>query len=198
MRFEHWPGCDDLTFAQVAPQSEAQRSFRIAFELAAFAFFLVNAGLCHAKLRKLRERAATSGSLTGGGYLVSPAWLGRGVALLLLAVMLRVNFDPAVRVVQQQAFGAAPLGMPVTVFACVATVVLFAPYFWVMDHAMRIVVQAREDGVWVGRLGLFEYLFSVGKRHPELVRSRNVVLGGLGFFCVLVGLWSAYAAALGI
>ena len=161
-----------------------------------FAFFAFNAALCHLKLKKLRACAAAG--LPAAGVVIPPAWLGRGVAVLLLGAMLSVNFDPKVQAVQAKAFGATPLGMPITAFACLATVVLFTPYIWVFDHAMRIVMQAREDGASISRVGLIVYLFGLGKQHPELSRSRNVVLGGLGFFWVLVGLWIAYTEALGI
>jgi hypothetical protein len=130
--------------------------------------------------------------------VIPPVWLGRGLAFLLLAILLSVNFDASVRAVHEEAFGVTLLGLPVTAAVSIATVILFAPYFWVMEHVMRIVVQAREDGASLSKLGLFMYLFGVGKRHPHLVRSRNIVLGGLGYFFLLMGLWIAYTEARGI
>lgn len=188
------PGAPPSSHAKA--EAEGNAAFVHKALIGVFAFFAFNAVLCHLKLRKLRANAAAG--LPAAGLVVPPAWLGRGVAVLLLGALLSVSFDPKVQAVQAKAFGATPLGMPITAFACLATVVLFAPYVWVFEHAMRIALQALEDGASVSKVGLLVYLFSLGERHPELVRSRNVVLGGLGFFGVLMGLWIAYAAALGI
>jgi hypothetical protein len=169
--------------------------------LGLFVFFAANAAMSHAKLGVLRRRAQEAGmpsASLAGENVISPVWLGRIVAAVLLAVLVSVNHDDAVRAVQEKAFGASPLGLGTTLFADLATVVLFAPYFWVMEHAMRIVVQARQDGTWLSRSGLLSYLLEVGKRHPELARSRNVVAFGLGYFFLLLGLWIAYAEARGI
>lgn len=182
--------------SNAAAEAVANTRFSHRVLLGIFAFFAICAATSHLKLKKLRESAAAG--VRPPTLVIPPAWLGRGVALVILATTLAVNFDPAVQLVQVKAFGAAPLGMSTTTFACLATVVLFAPYFWVFEHLVHIIVQAREDGASVSKVGLLVYLAGIGKRHPRLVRSRNVVLGGLAFFVVLAGAWIAYADALGI
>jgi len=84
------------------------------------------------------------------------------------------------------------------VFVTVLTVLLYMPFFWIVKHLMLIVGQALQDGSSMGKLGIGYYLFEVGQLHPELVRSRNIVVGGLVYFMVLVIARALYAALLGI
>lgn len=175
------------------PRGEAERNRRFARKLLAgvSAFFAVNALLCLLKLRRLRRDGP-------GGLVVSPEWAGRGMALLILLVLLGTNLDPEVAAVQRRAFGEAPFGAPLLVVVLIAQTILFLPYFWVFPHLMRIVFRATSDRASLSKAGLAGYIMGVHRHHPELRRARAFALGGLAYFVVLCGAWIAYAAHLGI
>lgn len=116
------------------------------------------------------------------------------VSALVYAIVIGVNLDPAVKAKQVEAFGAEPLGLPVTLVVGLVETLLFLPMPWVFWHGMRIVFQALEDGRRVG----IGYLLTVGSLHPHLRRSQVVCFAGLAYFFILCGAWIVYAAAHGI
>ena len=116
------------------------------------------------------------------------------VSAVVYACVIGSNFQPAVRAKQVEAFGAMPLGLPVTAVVVLAETVLFTPMPWVFWHGMQIAFQAARDGRWISP----GYLLTVGGRHPHLRRSQVVCLGGLAYFVVLCAAWIVYAEAQGI
>jgi hypothetical protein len=116
------------------------------------------------------------------------------LSIIIYAATIGVNFNDDVGAKQVEAFGPAPLGLPVTVFVVLLETLLYLPMPWVFLHGMRIIDQAMQDRRLIG-LG---YLFSVGGLHPHLVRSQRICLGGLLYFVALCAAWIAYAAAKGI
>ncbi len=155
-----------------------------------FVFFGGAAWLCHRNVRRLRR-----GEPERERRALSPDAVGRVVALLFVACMLGVNLDPAVRAKHAQAFGAAPFGLPVALVVTLVELVLFAPYFWVFAHLMRIVMPAQARGGVLSKGGV---VLAVASAPPELLRSRRIVIAGLVWFVLIVGAWIAYADARGI
>jgi hypothetical protein len=194
------PGAD-LSLAGVEAASNRRFSRRLL--VGVVAFFALFAAFSELRVRKLRASASggaggTGHGATAGAFLVSPEWAGRAVALVLGAVTIGTNFSADVASVQAKAFGASPFGMPVAVVVSVVEVILFLPYVWVFEHLMRFGFQAVRDRAWLTRAGLAAYVLTAPRQHPELRRSRTIVLVGLAYFVVLVGGWIAYAAGLGI
>jgi hypothetical protein len=116
------------------------------------------------------------------------------VSLLIYAVVIGVNYDPKVRAKFAEAFGAEPLGLPVSFVVAVIETLLYLPMPWVFWHGMRLTFRALEEGRRPG----IGYLLTVGFSHPELRRSQVICLGGLVYFFLICGVWIAYAAARGI
>jgi len=116
------------------------------------------------------------------------------LSVVVYACVIGVNFKPSVHAKQVEAFGAAPLGLPVRGVVVLAESILFVPMPWCFWHAMRIAYQAAHDGC---RFGL-SYLLTVGNRHPHLRRSQVVCLAGLAYFVALCAVWIVYAEVRGI
>ena len=184
------PGADPAV-----PRGEAtgNRRFTRKLLLGIFAFFVLNAVLCAVKLRRLRSQG-----MPVNGFLISPEWTGRLLALLFLAILLGTNFTGNAPEFYRRAFGATPLGAPVLVVVSVVQAVLFVPYFWVWPHLMRIAFQAVRDRASLSGANLMHYILVAPGRHPELRYSRTVALAGLGYFALLMGAWIAYTAYRGI
>jgi hypothetical protein len=172
-------------------EAASNRRFRRNVIVGVFVFFGLNLALTEVKLRKLRSAGTAS-------VVISPEWMGRIVALLLLAVLLGVNLFADVAAVQGKAFGPRPLGIPVVAAVSIGELILFAPYFKVFEHIMKIVSQALRDGASVSKLGLVYYILRVHRIHPELRRSRTIALAGFGYFVVLAAIWIMYAESRGV
>ncbi|MDB4939056.1 MAG: hypothetical protein JWP87_6028 [Labilithrix sp.] len=181
------------------PRGEAARNRSFARKVVggAVIFFAINAALSELKLRRLRKRTGGRPDETDA-FLVSPVWAGRFVGLLLVAILIGTNFYDDVGEVQRKAFGATPFGLPVRVAVSTAEVVLFAPYFWVFEHVMRIAYQALRDGASLSRSGLASYIWRVNELHPELRRSRAIAIAGLVYFAVLAAGWISFAGHRGV
>ncbi len=149
-----------------------------------------------ALLGELRIRRRKQGDT---GPLFTLDQVGRGLAVLFTAIVLGVNFFDDVRAVQAQAFGEQPFGAPVAWVVSGIELLLFFPPLWGMTtHLMRIVQSAMRDGASLSKFGLAVYILRSGHLHPELRRSRVVVLAGAAyFFAIMVG-WIAFATAHGI
>lgn len=180
------PGAD-RTRASV--EASSNRRFARGFMLGVLLFVAVNAGLSEMKLRKL---------VHGESLRVSPEWAGRIVALLVLAGVLSTNLFADVAAVQQRAFGTSPLGIPVLVLVSLVEVLLFAPLFWVFEHLMRLALRAIRDNGGLSRIALVLYILRVSSAHPELIRSRNIVLVGLAYTVALLAGWILYASHEGL
>jgi hypothetical protein len=116
------------------------------------------------------------------------------ISLVMYAIVIGVNFDAKVRAKHIEAFGAEPLGLPVTLVVGVVESLLFLPMPWVFWHLMRLTFQALHDGRGIG----IGYVLTVGFSHPDLRRSQAICIGGLLYFILICGAWIAYAAARGI
>ena len=180
------PGTDR---SRAAAEASANRGFTKKAIVGVFAFFALNLALLEVKARKLKK---------GKTLVISPAWLGRLIALLFLVIVIGTNRYDDVLAVQQKAFGATPFGISVTLVVSTVELLLFLPYFWILEHVMRIVFQAVRDQASLSRSGLASYILNVHTRHPELGRSRVIAIAGLGYFVLLAGSWMAFASWKGI
>lgn len=176
--------------SRAATEAASNRVFTKKAMLGAVLFIAINAAITELKLRALLKR----GRAAVGAPIISAAWAGRVVGLLLVAVIVLVNLDDKVAAVQAKAFGAAPWGVPVTPLVMVVSFILFAPYIWVFEHVMKIAFRAQREGV---RLGL-EAIIRLPQQYPELERSRLIALLGLGYFVVIAGAWILFASSRGI
>lgn len=167
-------------------EAELNLPIRRGVPIALFVFFGAAAALCHRNV--VRHRA---GAPVRTKPWLSPEAAGRIVAALLLACVLGVNFDSKVRAVQAIAFGNAPLGVPVVLVVSIAEVVLFAPYFWVVPHLMRIASES-------GSFSKLAIIIAVARAGPARRRSQLIVIAGFVYFVALVAAWIAYAASRGI
>jgi hypothetical protein len=180
------PGADG---SRAAAEASSNRAFTKKAMLGVFAFFALNLAMLEVKARKLKK---------GKTIVISPAWLGRVLALLFLVIMLATNGYADVLAVQQKAFGATPFGIPVSRVVSAVELLLFLPYFWIFEHVMRIVSQAVRDQASLSKSALASYILNVHKRHPELARSRVIAIAGLAYFVLLAGSWIAFASSKGI
>ena len=148
--------------------------------------------------RSLSGVVSPSNPLSRAASELTVRTLGRLFALLLIGCALVADLSPEARPVFVKAFGEAPFGIPVVPLVCAINVLLLVPYFWVCEHLMRIVMQAVADRASISRGGIVLAVLFAHRAHPELSRSRNIVLAGFGYFVVLVGAWIAYAESRGI
>jgi hypothetical protein len=167
--------------ARVRAEAAGNRSLTLKLMLGVLIFFGVNAILSFRKFWRLLEAKPGSDAI-----LISPEWLGRVVALLVLGAMLFALNTPS---------GGAPKAPPA---ASLVVAFLYLPFFAIFQHLMMIVVQAVRDGRSTSKLGLATFIARAHQLHPELARSRRIVLAGFAYFVLLVGGWIAYATLRGI
>jgi len=153
-------------------------------------FFFLLAGVAHRDLRRLQGATPAAP--------LDPRRLGRGLGVVVVAMLLGVNAYDDVHAVQVAAFGARPLGLPVALVCTVVEALLFAPFVLVIEHLMFIMASARRDGAGVGGIGLGLYMAQLGEHRPELKRPRAIVVAGLVYFVALMGAWIAFTSARGI
>ncbi|TKC98011.1 DUF3592 domain-containing protein [Polyangium fumosum] len=177
-------------YSQVELDKELNLPFRRGFPLGLFVLFGSIAALCHRNVRRLQQGAPLATKPR-----ISPEGAGRIVAALFLGCVLAVNLDPNVRAVQVAAFGPAPFGLPVGLVVALAEVLLFAPFFWVLPHLMRLVMDRFAQGGSLSKLGI---VLAVAQAGPEGRRSRRIVVAGLVYFIALVAGWIMFAASRGI
>jgi hypothetical protein len=179
-----------VPYAQDQLLGELNRPVRMGFPIGLLVFFGGAALLSHRSVVRLRR-----GEPLRTKPLLSPAAAGRLVAILLLAVVIGVNFDPKVRATQTAAFGATPLGLPVSLVVTVVELLLFAPWLWVFPHLMRIVMDSQRRGGSLTKGGIVMAVWHAG---PEWRRSKRIVVGGFLYFVAIVAGWIAFAAWKGI
>ncbi|MDI1437503.1 hypothetical protein [Polyangium sorediatum] len=178
------------TYSQVELDGELNLPFRRGFPIGLFVAFGSAAAFCHRNVRRLQQGAPLATKPR-----ISPEGAGRILAALFLGCVLAVNLDPNVRAVQVAAFGPAPLGLPVGLVVALAEVLLFAPFFWVFPHLMRLVMDRFAQGGSLSKLGI---VLAVAQAGPEGRRSRRIVVAGLVYFIALVAGWIVFAASRGI
>ncbi|MDC0744872.1 hypothetical protein [Polyangium mundeleinium] len=177
-------------YSQIEFDEELNLPFRRGFPLGLFVLFGSIAAFCHRNVRRLQQ-----GTPLATKPRISPEGAGRILAGLFLGCVLATNLDPNVRAVQVAAFGPAPLGLPVGLVVALAEVVLFAPFFWVFPHLMRLVMDRYAQGGSLSKLGI---VLAVAQAGPEGRRSRLIVVAGLVYFIALVTAWIVFAASRGI
>jgi hypothetical protein len=150
--------------------------------------------LAFASRRSAGRLAAATTAAEADGREKKIFWGSILMSVVLYAIIIAVNFDPKCRDKQIEAFGAEPLGLPVTLVVFLVQTVLYLPMPWVFWHAMRLAFQAVQDGRGFGML----YVLLVGHRHPQLRRSQMVCVGGTLYGCAIALAWIAYTAYLGI
>jgi len=121
-------------------------------------------------------------------------WLAVILSAAMYAIIIGVNFAPAVRAKFLQAYGPQPLGLPVLLVVSIVETFLFLPMPWVFWHAGWIAYAAHSDG----RRFSLTYILMAGNYRPELRRSQLVCSGGLLYFTVVVAAWILCAASRGI
>ncbi|MDI1447547.1 hypothetical protein [Polyangium sp. 6x1] len=178
------------TYSQASLDAELNLPFRHGFPLGLFVLFGSLAALCHRNVRRLQ-----TGAPLAAKPRISPEGAGRILAGLFLGCLLAVNLDPKVRAVHVAAFGPAPLGLSVGLVVALAEIALFAPFFWVFPHLMRLVMDRYAQGGSLSKLGI---VLAVAQAGPEGRRSRLVVVAGLVYFIALVAGWIVFAASRGI
>jgi hypothetical protein len=170
--------------------AELNLPFRRGVPLGLFAFFAGASVLCHLQLRRLQR-----GDPLRTKPRLGPDATGRLVALLIIGATLAANADAQVGVTMAKAFGPAPLGLPVVPVVSVVEILLFAPYFWVFPHLMRIVLDSLHRGGSLSKVGI---VTAVAQAGPEHTRSRWWVIGGFLYFVALMAGWIAFAAMKGV
>jgi hypothetical protein len=121
--------------------------------------------------------------------------IGLAVGMVLLGIALWTNFDPNVEAVQERAFGARPLGLPVTWVVCAAEAVLLGPALLVLGPALLALAQelmGAEGAATKG--GLLELLLFGRGLSDELRAARRRALVSGGYLIALMAAWIAFAA----
>jgi len=126
---------------------------------------------------------------------LSPVVVGRALAAILIVVAVATNLAPDVVAVHTKAFGATPLGLPVTLVVSLVQAVLFAPLWWIMPHLMQLTMNRRGAGPAVTKLAILRAIFSADRTHR---RSRNIVLAGFLYFVALMAAWIAFTEYRGL
>ena len=95
-------------------------------------------------------------------------------------------------------FGETPLGLPLQPFLVLYFTllsVLFPVGVW---HAYRILFRGAAEGAGFSKHEILRSLMVTPSSHPDLRRSRRIVLGVGAFYLALMFGWIAYAAVRGI
>lgn len=95
-------------------------------------------------------------------------------------------------------FGERPLGLPLRLFVILFFTMLSVPIPIGVWHSYRILFRAASEGRGLSKHELIASLLRTPSSHPDLRRSRRVVLGVGAFYLALMFGWIAYAAVRGI
>jgi hypothetical protein len=177
-------------YSQARFDAEVKLTFQRCVLGVLFGFFALGALACEVGLRRMRRNEPPRGT-----PWLSPDMAGHGVAIILLAAILAANLDPKVGAKMAEAFGRTPFGLPVMTVVTLFELVLFAPFFWVFPHVVRIVLANQARGGSVSKFGIMMAIANAG---PELRRSRAIAIGGGIYIFALMSAWIAYAEYLGI
>lgn len=122
------------------------------------------------------------------------------LSVLVYAILCGIHFDPKVRETSVKAFGAAPIGMPVTAVVLAGQTLLYLPMPFAFYHGMILLFRSQQEGGGTPR-GLFSmlaFLVEAEKRFPELKPSVYACVGGLFYFGAIIATWIWYTNRLGI
>ncbi len=113
----------------------------------------------------------------------------------VLAAMLHPDSMPTSVAV----FGESPLGLPLRLFVILFFTLLSVPIPIGVWHTYRILFRAAsEGGGGFSKHEIIASLLRTPSSHPDLRRSRRIVLGVGAFYLALMFGWLAYANARGI
>ena len=112
----------------------------------------------------------------------------------VLSAMLHPDSMPT----SVKVFGERPLGMPLRLFVALFFTLLSVPIPVGAWHSYRILLRAASEGRCFSKQEIIMSLLRTPSSHPELRRSRRIVLGVGSFYLALMFGWIAYAAARGI
>ncbi len=130
------------------------------------------------------------------------------LSLMIYAILIGVNLDPAVTKAQVGVAGERPLGMPTREFFMALNAIMFFPIFWWGPSLMKLqAFAAQEDRSFASILlssvftpfELFSLFTSVRDTAPtEIRRARNIAFLGFLYFAVLAAVWIVLAARAGV
>ena len=112
----------------------------------------------------------------------------------VLSAMLHPDSMPT----SVKVFGERPLGMPLRLFVALFFTLLSVPIPVGAWHSYRILFRAASEGRGFSKQEIIMSLLRTPSSHPDLRRSRRIVLGVGTFYLALMFGWIAYAAARGI
>ena len=95
-------------------------------------------------------------------------------------------------------FGEHPLGLHLRLFLVLFFTLLSTPLPIGVWHAYRILFRGAAEGAGFSEHEIWRSLMVTPSSHPDLRRSRRIVLGVGAFYLALLVGWIAYAAVLGI
>lgn len=95
-------------------------------------------------------------------------------------------------------FGEKPLGLPLQPFLVLYFTLLSVPLPIGVWHAYRILFRGAAAGAGFSKHEILRSLMVTPSSHPDLRRSRRVVLGVGAFYMALMVGWITYAAANGL
>jgi hypothetical protein len=98
----------------------------------------------------------------------------------------------------RRAFGEAPMGVPVGTFVPALITVVYLPLSWAVRHLARIILQMKDDGKAVTRIGFFVYLTQVSKTHPRLRHSVAWSAFAIVYLLILLIAWIAFTDSRGV
>lgn len=111
-----------------------------------------------------------------------------GFYVLILFAILHPDSMPQ----SERLFGAAPLGLPLWFFMALLVTLVFAPLPFAFWHGYRIIFRAMSDGGRLSKLNMIRYLFTTANHHPDLRRSRVIVLTILFVYLASMFGWAYY------
>jgi len=130
------------------------------------------------------------------------------LSLMLYAILIAVNLDPAVTKAQTGVAGERPLGMPTQTFFMALNTILFFPIFWWTPSLMKLqAYAAQEDRSFAAILlssvftpfELFSLFTSVSDTTPQEIRkARTIAFLGFLYFAALAAIWIVLAARAGV
>ncbi len=95
-------------------------------------------------------------------------------------------------------FGNRPFGLPLPLFVVLFFTLLSVPLPFGVWHAYRILFRGASEGIGFSKHEIIRSLLRTPSFHPDLRRSRYIVLGVGTFYLLLMFGWIAYAAVRGI
>ena len=151
--------------------------------------------------------SSTDASPVSSPAVVDPRWLEPGkprkaailMSIVIYGTLMFAMIQPDSMEHTQNVFGAiGPFGTPLWVGVALAVTLVFLPLPFAFTHLFQIVFRGASEGARISGIGIVHSVFTVPSRHPDLRRSRVIVLLILGgyIFAILTYAFLADEAAL--